>query len=84
MTVHLVPGAAELCVQACENFIHEVRNSSNLRQIDLQAAGSGAFPTARQIGAVYSLFANDDLQSLLNGFVAQAEAMAGLFAAAGG
>ncbi|USX45280.1 hypothetical protein [Dietzia kunjamensis] len=40
--------------------------------------------TARQIGTVYSLFASEDLRTLLNGFVAQAEAMSMLFAAAGG
>jgi len=49
-----------------------------------QVAASGSFKTARQLGTVYSLFADQDLRSLLDEFVIQAEAMSMLFAAAGG
>ncbi|MBB1022756.1 hypothetical protein G6030_15945, partial [Dietzia sp. E1] len=48
------------------------------------SASGGSFETARQIGTVYSLFAEDDLQTLLTGFADQARAMSLLFAAAGG
>ncbi|MCT1886689.1 hypothetical protein M3C36_16150 [Dietzia cinnamea] len=49
-----------------------------------QVPSPGAFDTARQIGTVYSLFVEEDLRTLLNGFVDQARAMSMLFAAAGG
>ena len=57
-----------------------VRGGFSIEQI----SGAGSFPTARQLGTVYSLFASADLHTLLSGFADQAEAMAMLFAAAGG
>ncbi|MBB1025049.1 WXG100 family type VII secretion target, partial [Dietzia sp. DQ12-76] len=49
-----------------------------------QIATPNSFDTARQIGAVYSVFVGEDLRTLLNGFIDQAKAMSMLFAAAGG
>lgn len=82
--VHLDPGVAEACFGACERFVDEISSASRLRLWQLQSVGAGSFDTARQLGAVYSLFAAEDLRTLLDGFVSQARAMAMLFAAAGG
>src|SRR5699024_5345632 len=49
-----------------------------------QTGSANSFDTARQLGAVYALFAEEDLRTLLSGFVDQAKAMSMLFAAAGG
>lgn len=84
MMVHLDPGVAEACFGACERFVDEISSASRLRLWQLQSVGAGSFDTARQLGAVYSLFAAEDLRTLLDGFVSQARAMAMLFAAAGG
>lgn len=84
MTVHLEPGAAERCIDACDNFIGLIADTGNADEYFEQGSANGGFDTARQIGTVYSLFAGEDLRTLLNGFVDQAKAMSMLFAAAGG
>ena len=84
MTVHLDPGIADACVAACGQFVDRVMSASGSHEWQGQAVSAGAFPTARQLGAVYSLLSSEDLPALLNGFVSQARAMSLLFAAAGG
>ncbi|WP_264888880.1 hypothetical protein, partial [Dietzia sp. NCCP-2495] len=84
MTVVLEPEASALCSQACERFATAI---GELRLIDTvfeQGDGASTFPTARQLGAVYGLFTDEDLKTLLSGFVDQAMAMVALFKAAGG
>ncbi|MGX1770369.1 hypothetical protein ACWIE7_19065, partial [Dietzia sp. NPDC055343] len=84
MSVHLEPGVAESCVRACRTFTRAVEQSTMAEKYDSQSPAAESFDTARQIGTVYSLFAGEDLRTLLNGFVTQVEAMSVLFAAAGG
>ncbi|WP_188064791.1 hypothetical protein [Dietzia sp. ANT_WB102] len=84
MLVHLDTGVAEVCIESCGRFIDQVSTASRLNVSHMQSSGAGSFATARQIGTVYSLFAGEDLRTLLNGFVDQARAMSALFAAAGG
>jgi hypothetical protein len=76
--------AANRCVDASNRFAESVTELAVSQAVDNQKANLRAFPTARQIGTVYSLFVDEDLRTLLNGFVSQARAMAMLFAAAGG
>ena len=84
MAVHLEPNAAEAARSACDRFLDSLR-SSDLTSLHGNLSGAvESFDTARQIGTVYSLFAGEDLRTLLNGFVTQVEAMSMLFATAGG
>ncbi|RKE59557.1 hypothetical protein BXY47_2643 [Dietzia kunjamensis] len=82
--VHLDPGVADACVTACSQFVSHVSSASKSYEWHLQSVGTSTFETARQLGAVYSMFVGEDLYTLLNGFVDQARAMSALFAAAGG
>ena len=66
------------------DFARSIGRFANSELITGQISLGNSFVTARQIGTVYSLFAKEDLRTLLNGFVVQAEAMSLLFAAAGG
>lgn len=84
MTVHMAPDVADSCVSACSTFRDRIDKCVENAFHYGQSESESSFSTARQIGAVYSLFAGDDLDSLLRGFVNQADAMAVLFAAAGG
>ncbi|MBB1011745.1 hypothetical protein G6014_05560, partial [Dietzia kunjamensis] len=84
MMVHLDPGVADACVTACSQFVSHVSSASKSYEWHLQSVGTSTFETARQLGAVYSMFVGEDLYTLLNGFVDQARAMSALFAAAGG
>ncbi|PTM90412.1 hypothetical protein C8N39_101165 [Dietzia psychralcaliphila] len=84
MTVHLDPGAAVQCKSVCDEFVDKVRMLTSGGRYEKFLSTEGAFDTARQIGTVYSLFAGEDLRTLLNGYVDQAKAMSMLFAAAGG
>lgn len=84
MAIHLEPGVAETCRQACNQFATVLRSSNAGARFGGMEGSANQFDTARQIGTVYSLFSDEDLGTLLNGFVVQAEAMSMLFAAAGG
>ena len=84
MSLHLEKGIAETCVAACGSFIDEITTASRLSESTHQSAGAESFDSARQIGAVYSLFSNEDLRTLLDGFVTQVDAMSVLFSIAGG
>ncbi|WP_194861900.1 hypothetical protein, partial [Dietzia sp. SYD-A1] len=84
MSLHLDPDAAEMCNRCCGVFIAEIRSLASVGRYGEFSSVEGAFDTARQIGAVYSVFVGEDLRTLLNGFIDQAKAMSMLFAAAGG
>src|SRR5699024_10763399 len=84
MSVHLGASAAESCVNACSEFISELRGLFASSRYSGHSQNDDSFDTARQLGAVYALFAEEDLRTLLSGFVDQAKAMSMLFAAAGG
>ena len=84
MSIHLDAGAAESCIKECDAFVDSVRIASTANRLQLQGPPSESFETARQIAIVYSLFAGEDLDGLVMGMVSQVEAMAMLFAAAGG
>lgn len=84
MTVHLEQGVAELCISACDEFAAQLNDSARSDWQSEMPLAPSSFDSARELGTVYSLFAGEDLQSLLNGFVDQARAMSMLFAAAGG
>ena len=84
MTVNLGPSVAQECVKLCDSFVKALAISMADEWQMSQVPSPGAFDTARQIGTVYSLFVEEDLRTLLNGFVDQARAMSMLFAAAGG
>lgn len=84
MTVHVSPDVADSCVSACSTFRDRITQCVDNEFHYEQPFSEGSFSTARQIGTVYSLFAGEDLESLLRGFVDQADAMSVLFAAAGG
>ena len=71
-------------MKACDNFVSEVSALREQQALSNQVSNSVTFTTARQIFAVYSLFTEKDLGTLLDGYLAQGEAMALLFAAAGG
>lgn len=84
MTLHLGSGVADVCISVSSRFVDDVAILERSIRRDEQGVVGGAFPTARQIGAVYSLFAGEDLRSLLDGFVVQARAMSVMFAVGGG
>src|SRR5699024_1678214 len=84
MLVHLEAGVVDRCVEACDKFVDAVQRVVPAGQYSGFAQGANSFDTARQLGAVYALFAEEDLRTLLSGFVDQAKAMSMLFAAAGG
>ena len=84
MAMHLESGAAKACMRSCAEFIDIVKIAANSDLMDSTESRPDAFDTARQIGTVYSLFAGEDLRTMMGGFVDQASAMAMLFAAAGG
>ena len=84
MVLYLETGAANSCIAACEQFIDKIALANEGDESIYQQVGLDGFQTARQIGTVYSLFAGDDLRTLLDGFVSQAEAMSALFAVGGG
>lgn len=84
MTVVLDPDAAERCSKACVEFRSTARQLAEQEFVGEQSFGAGSFPTALQLGTVYTLFAGEDLRTLLTGFADQADAMNLLFAAAGG
>ncbi|HJC28445.1 MAG TPA: hypothetical protein H9759_03520, partial [Candidatus Dietzia intestinipullorum] len=85
MTVHLSQDVANDCVGSCSKFVESVLGARDFDFQSNQATSTAdSFDTARQLGAVYALFAEEDLRTLLSGFVDQAKAMSMLFAAAGG
>ena len=84
MALNLESGAAEACSRTCEEFGKVVNRFLAQERYSSFSNSGTSFRTARQIGTVYSLFVDEDLRTLLNGFVDQARAMAALFAAAGG
>ena len=84
MTLSIDSESARSCVNACSNFSSEISKSKNVRVLDQLSTSPDGFVTAKQIGDVYSTFMSEDLGTLLGGYVDQAEAMAMLFAAAGG
>src|SRR5699024_11267816 len=75
MSVHLGASAAESCVNACSEFISELRGLFASSRYSGHSQNDDSFDTARQLGAVYALFAEEDLRTLLSGFVDQAKAM---------
>ena len=84
MVVHLDRNAAEAARSACDRFIDAIRSSDSVGRHGSLSESADTFDTARQIGAVYSLFSNEDLRTLLDGFVTQVDAMSVLFSVAGG
>ncbi len=84
MTIHLESGVAGQSVSVCDAFIDNLTELSRGMEYGDLMGSPDAFDTARQIGTVYSLFAGEDLRTMMGGFVDQASAMAMLFAAAGG
>ena len=76
MTVVLEPGASAQCSRACQRFATAIWELHRVDSVFGQDAGASTFPTARQLGAVYGLFADEDLNALLAGFIDQATAMA--------
>lgn len=84
MSVHMDPDVAERCGRACDRFVNLIRLQRIGGRYENLADLSESFDTARQISAVYSVFAGSDLRSLLDGFIAQAEAMSMMFAVGGG
>ena len=84
MVVHLDRNAAEAARTACDRFIDAIRSSDSAARHGSLSEQADTFDTARQIGAVYSLFSNEDLRTLLDGFVTQVDAMSVLFSVAGG
>ena len=84
MNLNFTEDAARNCVQLCSTFKDEVKLKRRFVANNQVAASPDGFVTAKQIGDVYSTFMSEDLGTLLGGYVDQAEAMAMLFAAAGG
>ena len=84
MNVHLDSGVALTCIKACDSFVDTVNATTEGQLVSSLSSSFATFETARQIGTVYSLFAGEDLRTLLDGFVTQAKAMSMLFATAGG
>ena len=84
MGLHLEPDVASSCLAACRRFTSALESMRSVGQHESFSADTNSFATARQIGAVYSLFGGADLRSLLDGFVTQVEAMSVLFGVAGG
>lgn len=84
MSVVLEAGAAQECVTRCTDFVQKLKSSTGVDTQDTFAATADSFPTARQIGAVYDEFFGRDLRELVASFATQVEAMAVVFAVAGG
>ena len=84
MSVQFDREAATECIGACLRFISSIESAASGRLYGNFRGSTDSFDSARQIGTVYSLFCGADLQTLLNGFVTQVEAMSVMFSVAGG